>query len=212
MVTDDRRLVRRCLAGERAAFDALYDRHAPRVYHLLRRMTGSDAEAEDLAQETFVAAWGGMASWREDAAFGTWLCGIAVRLYAGSRRRAGPEMEPLLEESFATSPDADPLAHCLREEKQQRIEDAIATLPPVCREIFLLVTVEGLSYREAAECLQIPIGTVKSRLWRAVCGLQARLVDLVAPARAETPARQPPRRRETPCAAPSCPDRPFGGS
>jgi RNA polymerase sigma-70 factor (ECF subfamily) len=212
MKNNDRQLVRRCLDGERAAFDALYDRHAARVFHLLRRMTQNEAEAEDLAQETFLTAYRRLSAWRGDAAFGTWLCGIAVRLYADARRRAPRETEPLDEESFSAAPDADPLAHCLRHEKQQRIEDAIATLPPLSREVFLLVTVEGLSYREAAAWLDVPIGTIKSRLWRAVCGLQSRLIDLGRPAGEEAPVPTRVRRQEPPCPAACSPDRPLGGS
>jgi RNA polymerase sigma-70 factor (ECF subfamily) len=179
MKTDDRQLVRQCLAGETGAFDTLFDRHAPRVFHLLRRLTGNETEAEDLAQETFLAAYRGLGSWRREGSFGTWLCGIAFRLYRSARRRqAQHETEPLDEEIGLAAPDADPLAHCLRHEMAQRMEAAIAALPPLPREVFILVKVEGLSYRETAEWLGVPLGTVQSRLWRAVCLLQAALCDL----------------------------------
>jgi RNA polymerase sigma-70 factor (ECF subfamily) len=148
--TDDRQLVRRCLAGEQRAFDALYDRHAGRVFHLLRRLTTNEAEAEDLTQETFLSAYRGLAAWRGEGAFGTWLCGIAFRLYANaSRRTARHETGPLDEEMGGAAPDADPLAHCLRHEMEERIEAAISTLPPLSREVFVLVKGEGLSYRQA---------------------------------------------------------------
>jgi RNA polymerase sigma-70 factor (ECF subfamily) len=179
MRNDDRHLVRRCLAGEQRAFDTLYDRHAGRVFHLLRRLTANEAEAEDLAQETFLAAYRSLASWRGEGAFGTWLGGIAVRLYANARRRAHPETALLDEDACLTSPDADPLAHCLRQEQQKSIEQAIAALPPLYREVFVLVQVEGLSCREAARWLDVPPGTARWRLWRAVCLLQAALVDLL---------------------------------
>jgi RNA polymerase sigma-70 factor (ECF subfamily) len=179
MERSDRHLVRRCLAGERAAFDALYDRHAARVFHLLRRLTGNEAEAEDLAQDAFLAAYRALPSWRGEGAFGTWLCGIAVRLYTNARRRqAGREEEPLSDELEFAASDADPLGHCLRREQADRMEAAIAALPPLAREVFVLIKVEGLSYREAAEWLDVPLGTVQSRLWRAVCALQVALADL----------------------------------
>jgi RNA polymerase sigma-70 factor (ECF subfamily) len=178
MKTDDRQLVRQCLSGERRAFDALFDRHGARVFHLLRRLTGNEAEAEDLAQETFLAAFRGLSAWRGEGAFGTWLCGIAFRLYSNARRRQAPhETAPLEEEVALPAPDADPLAHCLRHEMAQRVEAAIAALPTLSREAFVLVKVEGLSYREAAEWLGVPLGTVQSRLWRAVCLLQVALSD-----------------------------------
>lgn len=180
MPNDDRQLVRRCLAGERDAFGALYDRHAARVFHLLRRLTGNPAEAEDLTQETFLAAYGALASWRGEGAFGTWLCGIAFRQYAQARRRrAQQETEPLEAEAELIAPEADPLTYCTRQESERRIEMAIAALPPLCREAFVLVKVEGLSYREAAEWLGVPLGTVQSRLWRAVCALRKALALVV---------------------------------
>jgi RNA polymerase sigma-70 factor, ECF subfamily len=178
MQSDDRHLVRRCLAGEQRAFDTLYDRHAGRVFHLLRRLTANEAEAEDLTQETFLAAYRALGSWRGDGAFGTWLCGIGFRLYANARRRARPEEALPDDETGLAAPDADPLAHCLRQEQEQRIEQAIAALPPLFREVFVLVQVEGLSCREAARWLDVPLGTARWRLWRAVCLLQAALAEL----------------------------------
>src|SRR5690242_9407015 len=110
MLSSDRQLVRRSLAGEREAFDRLYDRHAARVYHFLRRLTGNETEAEDLAQEAFLAAYASLASWRGEGAFGTWLCGIAFRQYAAGRRRmARTPTEPLDEDLALVMPDADPL-------------------------------------------------------------------------------------------------------
>lgn len=165
MPTDDRQLVRRSLAGERAAFGTLYDRHAPRVFHLLRRLTGNEAEAEDLTQETLLAAFGALSTWRGDGQFGTWLCGIAFRQYAAARRRQSRhETEPFPEETVIAAPDADPLIHCTRQEAQERIETAIVALPELCREAFVLVKIEALSYREAAALLEVPVGTLQSRL------------------------------------------------
>jgi RNA polymerase sigma-70 factor (ECF subfamily) len=181
MTQDDRQLVRRSRAGDRSAFGALYDRHAARVFHLLRRLTGNVAEAEDLTQETFLAAYGALDSWRGEGAFATWLCGIAFRQYAGHRRRqARQETESLDDEPMLLiAPDADPLAHYERQEQEARIEAAIAALPPLCREVFVLVKVEGLPYREAALWLGVPLGTVQSRLFKAVSLLRAALVSSV---------------------------------
>jgi RNA polymerase sigma-70 factor (ECF subfamily) len=179
MRNDDRHLVRRCLAGERSAFDALYDRHAARVYHLLRRLVGSATEAEDLTQETFLTAYRALRSWRGESAFGTWLCGIAYRLCAKSHgRRAREETEPLDDAADLVASDVDPLAYCLRLEMADRIEAAITELPLFLREAFVLVKVEGLSYREAAQWLDVPIGTLQWRLWRAICLLKSSLSDL----------------------------------
>src|SRR5436309_2322902 len=165
----DEQLVRRCLAGERPAFDRLYDRHERRVYGMLRRLVESEAEAADLTQETFLTAYRKLASWQCRGAFATWLCGIGARLAANARRRAAVrETEPLDDGCPLLALDADPLAHYARREAQERIENAVAALPGFCREVFVLVKIEGLSYREAATVLDVPLGTVQSRLWRAI--------------------------------------------
>ncbi|MGV3722735.1 MAG: RNA polymerase sigma factor [Actinomycetota bacterium] len=184
MTIDDAQLVRRCLGGEPAAFDAIYDRHERRVVGLLRRLTGNEAEALDLAQETFLTAYRTLGSWRGEGAFSTWLCGIAARISANARRRAlQHETEPLDDECLLPDTFSDPLAHCTRREAEHRIEGAIAALPRLSREAFVLVKIEGLSYRDAAEALGVPLGTLQSRLWRAVCLLQAALPDLAGPER-----------------------------
>jgi RNA polymerase sigma-70 factor (ECF subfamily) len=207
MRSDDRHLVRRCLAGDQAAFDRLYDRHAARVYHLLRRLTAHETEAEDLMQETFLAAYRSLGAWRGEGVFGTWLCGIAFRLYANARRRhSGRETAPLDEEIDQAAPDADPLAHCLRREMAERIETAIATLPSIYREVVVLVHVEGLSCQEAASWLDVPPGTARWRLWRAIGLLQAALADRSeAPERAAAPPERKPRGEEPRRAAAASP-------
>lgn len=190
MDPEDRRLVRRVVAGDQAAFGALYDRHAGRVYHLLRRLAGNETEAEDLTQETFLAAYHSLPNWRGEGALGSWLCGIAVRLQANAyRQRVGHETEYLNEESDIPDLGADPLLHCTREEAQRRILAAIEELPHPYRAVFLLVKVEGLSYRETAEALEVPLGTVQSRLYRAVALLQVALRDLREPERQNQPTR-----------------------
>src|SRR5439155_15589910 len=136
-------------------------------------------DAEDLTQETFLAALRSLAAWRGEGAFGTWLCGIAYRLFANRRRRdSGRETEPVDEEVSLPAAGTDPLAHCSRRELGRRLETAIAALPLHFREAFLRVQGEGLSYREAAEWLGVPLGTLQSRLWKAGCLLQRALADL----------------------------------
>lgn len=185
MRNEDGQLIARGRAGDRAALGTLYDRHSTRVYGLLFRLTGNAAEAEDLAQETFLSAFRSLADWRGEGAFSTWLCGIACRLHADFQRRKGRRLtEPLDADVPAHSEGADPLQLCARRETQAEIEQAIAALPAGFREVFVLVKVEGFSYREAATLLQLPLGTVQSRLWRAVALLQSALREL-------DPARSP---------------------
>ena len=175
MFNTDPQLVRRCLQGKPDAFAALYDRHAPRVFRLLRQLTGNASEAEDLTQETFLAAYQGLANWRGESAFGTWLCGIAYRRYANACRSREEDTDLLDAREDLAAPDSDPLLHCARHERERMLEQTIQRLPTVCREAFVLVKVEGMAYREAAQLLDVPIGTVQSRLWRATRLLQTAL-------------------------------------
>lgn len=173
----DAQLIRKCLHGQSNAFGVLYDRHAGRVFRLLRQLTGDATEAEDLTQETFLAAHQALGAWRGEGAFSTWLCGIAYRRYASRRREQPPDCEPLDLHLELSVQHGDPFAHCTRHEREQRITNAIAALPTVCRDVFVLVKVEGLAYREAAHLLDVPVGTVQSRLWRATRLLQVSLAS-----------------------------------
>ena len=141
MADDERRLVKRFLAGDRTAFDPLYDRNAPRIYNLLRRMTGNDQIAEDLTQETFVAASRNIAGWRGSGQLSTWLCGIACRLLANHRRSSrgdGPLTEDIPSNAFQT----DPALRCARADLSAQLDGAISGLPDNCRDAFVLVKVE----------------------------------------------------------------------
>ena len=144
---------------------------------MLRQLTGNSSKAEDLTQDTFLAAYNALVNWRGEGEFGTWLCGIAYRRYANACRSHEVEMEMLDAHEELSAPDSDPLLHCTRREREQMIETAISLLPPVCREVFVLVKVERLAYRDAAQLLDIPVGTVQSRLWRAVRLLQVGLAE-----------------------------------
>jgi RNA polymerase sigma-70 factor (ECF subfamily) len=178
MPASDHNLVRRCLGGDTQAFGDLYDRHAVRLHRLLARLTGDATLAEDLTQETFIAAYRSLEAWRGEGAFGSWLNGIGVRLYRKSLRQPHRFETDLPAEETQGGPEADdPFAILSRKESAARLEEAIAALPTPCREAFVLLWVEGMKQREAAALLELPIGTVQSRLWRAVCLLRKRLQE-----------------------------------
>jgi RNA polymerase sigma-70 factor, ECF subfamily len=187
MHENDRTLAARCLVGEAAAFGTLYDAHAGRVFHLLRRLTGREAEAQDLTQETFLAALRGLGGWNGRGSLSTWLCGIACRLYLDAKRRGARHPETALDEDEVAGDAAgDPCLQLVRNESRREMESAIDSLPSAYREVFVLVKVEGLSYQEAAEWLGVPVGTVQSRIWRAV-GLLQRALGETKAERARTP-------------------------
>lgn len=176
-------LAYRARRGDRTAFGALYDRHSPRVFRLLCRLTGDTEAAEDLTQETFVTAYGSLSGWRGVGALSTWLCGIAVRHWSAARRREGRRpglsAEPLDADAPVYRPHDDPLAHCTRREAEDALEEAVAALPESCREAFVLIRIEGMRYRQAADLLGVPLGTVQSRLDRAMRLLHTRLSHLI---------------------------------
>ena len=175
-LTPEWRLLQKSRSGDKDAFGRLYDRHGPRVFQLLRRLTGSASSAEDLTQETFLTAWKTLGRWEGHGAFSTWLCGIALN-HSRTHRRSQKDADLLDETVEPAALDADPLLHLTRREAERVLEEAISSLPDTCREAFVLVRVEGLRYQEAAALLGVPLGTVQSRIHRATALLKAQLTD-----------------------------------
>jgi RNA polymerase sigma-70 factor (ECF subfamily) len=172
-VDAERGLVDAAAGGSREAFDELVVRYQGQVLNLVRAMTADDNDAEDLAQEAFIRAWRSIGTFRADSAFRTWLFGIAinlVRTHHGKRSR--------LRQFFRPSPrDADgidllervPVADGIEAPLAMRevIDRALSTLPEDMRAAVVLRDVQGLEYREIADALGLPIGTVESRIFRA---------------------------------------------
>lgn len=169
---DERTLAAEAAAGSRDAFDELVKRHQARIYRLVRVLTSGDEDAEDLAQETFVRAFRGIARFRGDSAFGTWLHRIAINVIKShlSRRRRRPVMvgpraddgtEDVME-GLASADDFELAVH-----RRQVIDHALATLPEDQRALIVLRDVQGLEYHEIATIMGLPLGTVESRIFRA---------------------------------------------
>lgn len=180
----DRPLVAEAAAGSREAFDELVRRHQARIFNLARALVGNDGDAEDLAQEAFIRAWRAIGRFRGASAFRTWLYRVAInvirshlarrsqqRLIWGWWPRKGSDAEPR-EAVLAGSVDVE--TGLLRREA---IDRALSALPPDMRVAVTLRDIEGLEYREIAETLGVPIGTVMSRIARG----RARLRPLLAP-------------------------------
>ena len=163
-------LVRRVLDGDKAAFTILYDRHARKVFHLLRRLTTDATVAEDLAQESWLIAYDSLGRWRGQGQLSSFLCGIAVRVFQNhNRREIATENLDAVDEAYLAAPasQGEGWAHLSRHEADQALEAAIAALPLPVRTVYILVRVEGMRYRDVADTLGIPLGTVQSRLNRA---------------------------------------------
>ncbi len=186
MSLTDHDLIARVLADDdRHAFGELVRRHQSVVRGFLRRLTGGrQALADDLAQETFLAAFRDLGRFRGGAAFSTWLLGIAYNQFRSSRRRARAEVEWTGEvpaaEAVPGHEQTTPAASATVD-LQQDLAAALAQLPAEERAAIHLCYAEGLTHEEAAVALECPLGTVKTHVLRAKEKLR-RLLRAWAPA------------------------------
>ena len=173
-------LIRRCLAGDAAAWEELVRLHQRRVYNLCYRFTGSGENAEDLTQEVFIKMYRTLSSYDAGkGAFTTWLTTMTRNLLVDQYRRSRLERAS---ESLDSSPlqeeDASPLserladhaagpdARVLGRERQEMVQAALGKLSPELRETVILRDLQDMDYKEIAQVLKVPEGTVKSRINR----------------------------------------------
>jgi RNA polymerase sigma-70 factor (ECF subfamily) len=159
----------RAAQGDRGAFTDLVLRTHRVVYRVALRIVGIEADAEEVAQETYIRAWQGLATVRSHAATQGWICQIARhvahdRVRARGRRRAEP-IEPLLPEIRADDPSADEQLGSAR--LSARVQTALSGLKEKHRLVLSLREMDGMSYEEIADALGCAVGTVESRLHRA---------------------------------------------
>jgi len=186
MTTSERERVRRFQSGEPGSFDALYGQYGDRIYRFCYRLCGHTADAEDLTQEVFVAAYQGLHRFAGRSSVATWLYRIALYRWGRIHGARRPETVPLDEETVGAATAPDPASAGV---ERLSLENALLSLPNGLREAFLLVKAEGLKYREAAQVLGVPQGTVQSRVHDAVVRLRA----LLSEARNERSAAAEPR-------------------
>ena len=169
----DSQLVERCLAGEESAWEDLVRVHTRRVYAIAYRFTGSDHQAQDLTQEVFLRVFRSLKNFRHgEGSFTVWLGRLTRNLLIDNYRknkleRATDSIEdrlPMIEETTAMSARADGML--AGREASEMLQAALQKLSPELRETVILRDLEELEYREIAEVLQVPEGTVKSRLNR----------------------------------------------
>ena len=164
---DDIELLRRAAAGDSAAFHALIDRHAQRLYRIAVGLTGNATDAEDVLQETFIGAFKGLKGFEGRASVKTWLTRILFMQSAQWRRGRRRKPAQRLDEAAAA-----PLGSA---EATLDVEAAIEQLSPEHQQVLLLREYDRMSYDEIAEVLEVPRGTVESRLHRARSELRDRL-------------------------------------
>ena len=184
----DHELVRRVQQGDRHAFDALVRKYQHKVVQLVSRYVHDLHEAQDVTQEAFLKAYRAIDSFRGDSAFYTWLYRIAINtaknfLVAQKRRPPGEDIDAVDAEQFfdsALREHATPERLALTGEIEQVINRAIEELPDDLRTAITLRELEGMSYEEIAESMSCPVGTVRSRIFRARDAIDQKLRPLLA--------------------------------
>jgi RNA polymerase sigma-70 factor (ECF subfamily) len=225
---DDREAVRRVQAGDTEAFEPLVEKYKRKVFRLAYQVLRDQEEALDVAQEAFVKAFRALPTFKGDSAFYTWLFRITMNVALDRKRQrttrakslGADDVPPEEWERTATSTDPDPEDVASSAERRERIRKGLDSLSENHRAIIILSDIEGLQYREIAEVLGIPMGTVMSRLHHARKRLRevlgsgfalvlAALVGVLAAApaaRAQTPPLPPPGTLPPPSVTPGGPE------
>ncbi len=172
----DKELVRRVQQGDKRAFDLLFGRYQHKILNLVSRYLRDPQDVEDVTQEAFIKAFKALPRFRGDSAFYTWLYRIAINtaknhLVARSRRPPGTDVD-VEDAEFMDGADQlkegeSPESALARDELSAAIDEAISKLPDDLRSAVTLREFDGLSYEQIAEIMDCPVGTVRSRIFRA---------------------------------------------
>jgi len=184
----DKELVRRVQKGDLRAFDLLFSRYQYKIVNLVGRFLRDPEDVQDVVQEAFIKAYRALPRFRGESAFYTWLYRIAINtaknhIVARNRRPPGSDIEIEDAEHFESA-DAlrefdDPESSLARDELEAEIHAAIAELPEDLRSAVTLREFDGLAYEEIAEIMDCPVGTVRSRIFRAREAIDRRIAPLV---------------------------------
>jgi RNA polymerase sigma-70 factor (ECF subfamily) len=183
-LSDDALLIEAVLAGDTAAFGQLVGHYQDRLYNTLLRVLGSAEDARDVVQDAFVQAFVKLDSFRGSSAFYTWLYRIAFNLAMSHHRRRHPTTS--LESTKACcghepiDSGPDPEAQMAQRERVELVHTALAELSDEHRQVLVLRELEGCRYDQIADILQLPVGTVRSRLFRARLELRDQLAPLLS--------------------------------
>jgi RNA polymerase sigma-70 factor (ECF subfamily) len=193
-VEHDAELVKRCLAADAAAWEALLQAHTRRIYNLCYRFTGRPAESEELTQEVFIKVFQTLRTFdATQGSFGTWLSRVARNhLVDHYRRTKKDRMTSSLDDELATfeekpSPTVEPVAQVESRERRELLQRGLERLSPDLREAVVLRDLQDLDYDEIAQVLGVPVGTVKSRINRGrleLARVLKRMEQMKGPAKA----------------------------
>ena len=189
---EDAALVEQCRKGDMQAFGSLVAKYQDRIFNMVFRMCGRRADAEELAQETFLKALERIGQFRGQSQFYTWLFRIAANLTISHRRRSGrvrfqslggPDdvdhsQADALTAAMARRRNPAPEAAAMAVETNRRVMAALEELDDEFRLVVVLCDMQEMDYAQIAQVLGVPVGTVKSRLHRARCILKEKLADL----------------------------------
>ena len=184
----DKELVRRVKKGDRDAFDLLFSRYQHKILNLVSRYLRDPQDVEDVAQEAFIKAFRALPRFRGDSAFYTWLYRIAINtaknhLVTRGRRPPGTDGDVEDAEHFdgndALRESESPESVLARDQLSAEIDGAIADLPDDLRSAVTLREFDGLSYEQIAEIMDCPVGTVRSRIFRARESIDKRIEPLL---------------------------------
>ncbi len=184
----DQVLVERAQRGDRRAFDLLVLKYQQKIFKLVMRYVRDPAEALDVSQEAFIKAYRALPGFRGDSAFYTWLYRIAINtaknyVVALQRKPLEYELDDRAGEQEGSHADLrdeeTPEGLAMQEQLREALEGAIAVLPEELRTAIILREVEGLSYEEIATAMECPVGTVRSRIFRAREAIDAAIRHLV---------------------------------
>jgi RNA polymerase sigma-70 factor (ECF subfamily) len=181
---DDAVLIQMTVGGDRAAFGVLVRRHQDRLFNTVSRLLGNTEDAADVVQDAFLNAFVSLGAFKGDAKFFTWLYRIAVNSAISMKRRKryalsvdSPGLASSGPEPTDESESSRPELALERAEDVERIQSALNRLTPEHRAVLVLKEIDGQKYEAIAELLQVPIGTIRSRLHRARLELRDRLAE-----------------------------------
>ncbi|NVJ61791.1 MAG: RNA polymerase sigma factor RpoE [Gammaproteobacteria bacterium] len=185
---NDMALVERVQSGDKKAFDLLVKKYQHKVFSLISRLVRDPADISDVAQEAFIKAYRALPNFRGDSAFYTWMYRIAINtaknhLVAQGRRPPDTDVDAVDAEQYSSG-DAlrdigSPERMMLKDELKRRVYESIEQLPEDLRSAITLREMEGMSYEEIAEVLDCPVGTVRSRIFRARESIERNISELL---------------------------------